>query len=351
MRGRGKLQSSLSKDVISSAATVRVINVIRHWVSKFAQDFEHNHELRTLVKDFLEEIVGNPNLLPSEHKGALIILRQLKQENISVALMGEAELMELASMQPPSEDSFAVLSALDLAEQLTYIEHKLLRAIPFWEFLSQKWMKQDKAEKAPHILALTRRFNEVSKLVASEILRQKTSSSRAAAIEKWAAVADICRCMHNYNTVLEITSALMNSSVYRLKRVWDKVSKTTKATLEKLQVLVSSDGRFKNMREALHRIDPPCVPYLGFYLTDLAFIEDASPNITEDNLINFSKMRMIAHVIQEIRHFQQTPYSIAPNGVVISYLTDVSLIMDDDEMYALSLELEPRQSTRPTSSI
>ncbi|XP_071844358.1 ras-specific guanine nucleotide-releasing factor 2-like [Apostichopus japonicus] len=351
VRGRGKLQSSLSKDVISSAATVRVINVIRHWVSKFAQDFESNHELRTLVKDFLEEIVGNPNLLPSEHKGALIILRQLKQEHIHVALMGEAELMELASMQPPAEDSFTVLPALELAEQLTYIEHKLLRAIPFWEFLSQKWMKQDKVEKAPHILALTRRFNEVSKLVASEILRQKTSSSRAAAIEKWAAVADICRCMHNFNTVLEITSALMNSSVYRLKRVWDKVSKTTKTTLEKLQILVSSDGRFKNMREALHRIDPPCVPYLGFYLTDLAFIEDASPNITEDNLINFSKMRMIAHVIQEVRHFQQTPYSIAPNGVVISYLTDVSLIMDDDEMYALSLELEPRQSTRPTSSI
>lgn len=321
---RGKLQSSLSKDVISSAATVRVINVIRHWVSKFAQDFESNSNLRTSVKDFLEEIVGNPNLLPSEHKGALIILRQLKQEHISVALMGEAELMELASMQPPPEDSFSVLAALELAEQLTYIEHKLLRAIPFWEFLSQSWMKQDKAEKAPHILALTRRFNEVSKLVASEILRQKTSSARAAAIEKWAAVADICRCMHNFNTVLEITSALMNSSVYRLKRVWDKVSKTTKATLEKLQVLVSSDGRFKNMREALHRIDPPCVPYLGFYLTDLAFIEDASPNITEDNLINFSKMRMIAHVIQEIRHFQQTPYSIAPNGVVSIWFIQIN---------------------------
>lgn len=40
--------------------------------------------------------------------------------------------MELASMQPPAEDSFTVLPALELAEQLTYIEHKLLRAIPFW---------------------------------------------------------------------------------------------------------------------------------------------------------------------------------------------------------------------------
>ena len=68
-------------------------------------------------------------------------------------------------------------------------------------------------------------FWQVSKLVASEILRQSTVVGRAAAIEKWAAVADICRCMHNYNSVLEITSALMNSSVYRLKKVWDKVPK------------------------------------------------------------------------------------------------------------------------------
>lgn len=39
--------------------------------------------------------------------------------------------------------------------------------------------------------------------------------------------------------------------------------------------------------------DPPCVPYLGMYLSDLAFIEEGTPNYTEDNLVNFSKMRMV----------------------------------------------------------
>lgn len=29
------------------------------------------------------------------------------------------------------------------------------------------------------------------------------------------------------------------------------------------------------------------------YLTDLAFIEEGTPNYTEDNLVNFSKMRMV----------------------------------------------------------
>ena len=30
------------------------------------------------------------------------------------------------------------------------------------------------------------------------------------------------------------------------------------------------------------------------YLTDLAFIEEGTPNYTEDGLVNFSKMRMVS---------------------------------------------------------
>ena len=45
------------------------------------------------------------------------------------------------------------------------------------------------------------------------------------AIEKWVAVADICRCLHNYNAVLEITSSLNRSAIFRLKKTWLKVSK------------------------------------------------------------------------------------------------------------------------------
>lgn len=94
------------------------------------------------------------------------------------------------------------------------------------EFLGQAWMKNDKNSRAPHILLMTKRFNDVSCLVASEILRRPSLSARVAAIEKWAAVADISRCLHNFNGVLQICSAFTNSSVFRLKKTWDKVSKT-----------------------------------------------------------------------------------------------------------------------------
>ncbi|ESP05610.1 hypothetical protein LOTGIDRAFT_181403 [Lottia gigantea] len=114
--------------------------------------------------------------------------------------------------------------------------------------------------------------------------------------------------------------------------------------IEKLQTLVSSEGRFKNMRDALHRCDPPCIPYLGMYLTDLSFIEEGTPNFTDEGLVNFSKMRMIAHVIREIRLFQQTSYRIEHHPRVTSYLLDPSRLLDEEQTYKHSLEIEPKQS-------
>lgn len=80
----------------------------------------------------------------------------------------------------------------------------------------------------------------MSNLVASQIMNYADVTSRANSIEKWVAVADICRCMHNYNGVLEITSALNRSAIYRLKKTWAKVSKQVRNMLLHLQFLYFS---------------------------------------------------------------------------------------------------------------
>uniref|UniRef100_A0A096NMW9 Ras protein specific guanine nucleotide releasing factor 1 n=1 Tax=Papio anubis TaxID=9555 RepID=A0A096NMW9_PAPAN len=266
--------------VIRRAATNRVLNVLRHWVSKHSQDFETNDELKCKVIGFLEEVMHDPELLTQERKAAANIIRTLTQED-------------------PGDNQITL-------EEITQM---------------------------------------ISNLIASEIIRNEDINARVSAIEKWVAVADICRCLHNYNAVLEITSSMNRSAIFRLKKTWLKVSKQTKALIDKLQKLVSSEGRFKNLREALKNCDPPCVPYLGMYLTDLAFIEEGTPNYTEDGLVNFSKMRMISHIIREIRQFQQTAYKIEHQAKVTQYLLDQSFVMDEESLYESSLRIEPKLPT------
>ncbi|CAH1796894.1 unnamed protein product [Owenia fusiformis] len=338
------LYAKKRESVISTAATMRVLNVVRHWVTKHGQDFENDPALKDDVKDLMEEMVFNANLLPAEHKAAASILRQLTREDPNSSKV-DLDLL-LAPPLKPSKDDFDSLSALDIAEQLTYLDHKIFMAIQSHELLGQSWMKPEKSHMAPHVLLVSKRFNEVSRLVVSEIIgRHGSITDRLACIEKWAAIADICRCMHNYNGVLQICAAFVNCSVYRLKRTWERLPKQTKQMIEKLQTLVSSDGRFKNMRDALHRCDPPCIPYLGMYLTDLSFIEEGTPNFTEESgLANFSKMRMVAHVIREIQLFQQTTYRIEHHPRVTNYLLDPSRLLEEEETYRASLLIEPRQS-------
>uniref|UniRef100_A0A8C5C1K1 Ras protein specific guanine nucleotide releasing factor 1 n=1 Tax=Gadus morhua TaxID=8049 RepID=A0A8C5C1K1_GADMO len=328
--------------VIRRAATNRVLNVLRHWVSKHCPDFENNNELKCKVITFLEEVIHDPELLTQERKAAANIIRTLSQEEPGDNQISLEEVIRLA--EGGKAEPFENLSALEIAEQLTLLDHLVFKVIPYEEFFGQGWMKNDKNEKTPYIMKTTKHFNDTSNLIATEILLCEDVVTRVAVIEKWVAVADICRCLHNYNAVLEITSSLNRSSVFRLKKTWLKVSKQTKAVIDKLQKLVSSEGRFKNLREALKNCDPPCVPYLGMYLTDLAFIEEGTPNYTEDSLVNFSKMRMISHIIREIRQFQQTAYKIDHQPKATEYLLDKSTVLDEESMYEASLRIEPKVS-------
>ncbi|RVE66231.1 hypothetical protein OJAV_G00124020 [Oryzias javanicus] len=336
--------------IIRRAATNRVLNVLRHWVSKHSQDFDLNSELKMGVMSLLEEVLRDPDLLPQERKATSNILSALSQEDQDdsqlriedILQMKSCPLLHFIAADGPKVECFESLSAMELAEQITLLDHIVFRSIPYEEFLGQGWMKIDKSERTPFIMKTSQHFNDMSNLVASHIISHTDVGSRASSIEKWLAVADICRCLNNYNGVLEITSALNRSAVYRLKKTWAKVCKQTKALMDRLQKIVSSEGRFKNLRETLKNCNPPCVPYLGMYLTDLAFIEEGTPNFTEEGLVNFSKMRMISHIIREIRQFQQAPYRIEHQPKVTQFLLDKASVMDEDALYELSLKLEPR---------
>ncbi|XP_076020156.1 ras-specific guanine nucleotide-releasing factor 2-like isoform X3 [Genypterus blacodes] len=341
-QGFGNPEKACDKEfIIRRAATNRVLNVLRHWVSKHSQDFDMNCELKMGVVTLLEEVLRDPDLLPQERKATTNILSVLSQEEQDDAQLKIEDILQMA--ESPKPECFESLSAMELAEQITLLDHIVFRGIPYEEFLGQGWMKVDKTERTPYIMKTSQHFNNMSNLVASQIMTHSDVGSRASSIEKWLAVADICRCLNNYNGVLEITSALNRTAIYRLKKTWAKVCKQTKALMDRLQKTVSSEGRFKNLRETLKNCNPPCVPYLGMYLTDLVFIEEGTSNFTEEGgLVNFSKMRMISHIIREIRQFQQAPYRIEQQPKVTQFLLDKTLVMDEDTLYELSLKVEPR---------
>ena len=111
----------------------------------------------------LEEMVCNTSLVPAEHKAAASILRTITKDS------DEPKKVDLSKLLTPPEissmDNFDTLSALDIAEQLTYLDHKIFISIRSEELLGQAWMKPDKSHRAPHVLLVSKRFNEVCDLL------------------------------------------------------------------------------------------------------------------------------------------------------------------------------------------
>ncbi|KAI5724648.1 hypothetical protein M8J77_005503 [Diaphorina citri] len=345
-----EVRNKRKESVLSTATTMRVLNVLRHWISKHTQDFIQDKELRYMTLEFLEEIVCTPNLLPAEYKAATQLTRMLTKEECT---KHETNLQDLlAPPQVANKENIETLSALEIAEQMTYIDYHIFKSIRSEEFLGQAWLKSEKLTKAPHIVLFTQRFNTMSKLVANEILNRSNMSQRVHVIEKWIAVADILKCLNNFNGVLTIISAMNNSSVFRLKKTWDKVSKTTKQTYDKLRQVVDAEEKFHNLKSKLQHCDPPCIPYLGMYLTELATLDEVYPTFTkegETNLVYFTKIRRMANTIRDITQYQNTPYKIEYNPKVANYILDTSwIIEDEDVLHQKSMEIEPRTTGRPS---
>lgn len=86
-QGGGMVFRDRKESIMSSAATMRVLSVLRHWISKHRDDFESSTSgdlrLKNLTIEFLEDVLSSPQLLPAEHKAASQLLQLLTRDDPS----------------------------------------------------------------------------------------------------------------------------------------------------------------------------------------------------------------------------------------------------------------------------
>jgi len=165
--------------------------------------------------------------------------------------------------------------------------------------------------------------------------------------------------VNNFNACQEIMSGLADSSIYRLRRTWIKVEEKDKKLWQQYKDVtqkLSPAQNWKTYRANLKLANPPCVPYLGVYLTDLTFIEDGNKNFLtiksgRTDLINLEKMRMQALLILDIMLYQQTPYNFEKVAPIHDFFANygkagamLRLTKDDvKKLHAVSVTIESKE--------
>ncbi|KAJ3321086.1 hypothetical protein HDV06_004644 [Boothiomyces sp. JEL0866] len=322
---------------------LRVCNVLLQWIKKFPFDFMHpidgiNNCNAALA--FVDQVItrDHPQMAKQMRKNltkmrdghTLGLKKGLSYKSHKEEMQGEAGNIIIFGYSPE-----------DIANQLTLVESGLFTEIIPSELLNQAWAKKEAHIKAPGIIALTRRFNSVACWCAQSILNLKTPKARGERLGKIIDIANFLAAKNNYSTLMAIIAGINKACISRLKLTAREVNpKYTKRRAE-LETLMSAQSSYKNYRVSIHSIAPPCIPYIGTYLTDLTYIEDGNPDLI-DGLINFSKKELISKVIREIMEYQQFPYTIKPHSELIACLSSIPEASEELEkqMWTQSKSLE-----------
>ncbi|KAF2076085.1 hypothetical protein CYY_002599 [Polysphondylium violaceum] len=325
----------------------RVIVVLKYWIENQSSDFDQD------VIDQIYYFIDHTLATSSDGYGGLA--KQLR-ELLDLMIQDREVKFELL-FQMPGRISFqedSILSPIELfsewspqfiAQQLTLIDFSIFKEIEPRELLNQNFNKPKFKYRSPNVMRLINRSTQFSFWVAMTILMDGKKEKRLKNFEKFCDVAKHLYKMNNFNTLMSLIAGLNLTPVHRLKKTKKKLSSSATSMLDDCEKLFSSKKSFKNYRDHLASVTLPCIPYLGFNLTDLTFIEEGNPdNVSTDSsvpLINFKKRELIFQAWTDINHFQQTPYQFQVQEPLNTFLLHFP-VLEEKELYDLSCALEPK---------
>ncbi|KAL8955027.1 MAG: hypothetical protein Q9183_006824, partial [Haloplaca sp. 2 TL-2023] len=249
--------------------------------------------------------------------------------------------------------------ALELARQFTLKESQIFCSILPEELLATEWTKKT-SSMAVNVRAMSRLSTDLANLVADSILQLEDAKKRAAVIKQWVKIAKKCLQLANYDSLMAIICSLNSSTILRLKRTWDQVSSKTKSKLDSLKEVVDCSRNYAVLRQRLQTTVPPCLPFVGTYLTDLTFVDVGNQTTRQLSLendeqgasvpvINFGKHMKTAKIISELQRFQ-IPYRFTEVPELQTWIQDQLVRVRSSEQsnvqnyYRRSCLLEPRET-------
>ena len=242
------------------------------------------------------------------------------------------------------------MNKVEIARQLTLVEHEMFRGVAPTELIAQATHKLDSAPE--HLRQVIAHFNAVTRFVAGTICFYPDLRDRALMYRKWIKIGVALLLLNNYNGVFEVMAGVHSVAVWRLKHTRAAQSAKTKRLQEQLEGVVSRKNNYATYRELLgHNTVPvqPSVPFIGASLADLSFLDlGTTDTVGEDThgdtLINFTKHRRVAQVIQVVRKFQDHPYALEEVKELREFLEREidrpAKRLSDDDLFRMSLACE-----------
>ncbi|XP_053878932.1 ras guanyl-releasing protein 3 isoform X1 [Malaclemys terrapin pileata] len=325
----------------SSEFRLKICCFIRYWILEFPAEFNLDLGLIRLTEEFREVA----SQLGYEEHVQLIDISSIP----SYDWMRRVTQRKKTSKKGKACLLFDHLEPVELAEHLTFLEHKSFRRIAFTDY--QSYVIHGCLENNPTLERSIALFNGISKWVQLMVLSKPTPQQRADVITKFINVAQKLLHLQNFNTLMAVVGGLSHSSISRLKETHSHLSSEVTKDWNEMTELVSSSGNYCNYRKAFADSVGFKIPILGVHLKDLIAVHVIFPDWIDENKVNIVKMQQLSITLNELVSLQTATHHLEPNMDLINLLTlSLDLYHTEDDIYKLSLVLEPRNSkSQPTS--
>lgn len=322
------------------AIQLRVYNVMRQWVQIGFSDWDQ--QLCDDVRKWISE-AGDP-------KWADIISGLISKAIIleNMRILEDAKCTYFVGVGiSVSQSDFLLMDPQVMADQITIFSSELFSRLAMSELVSGAWMKDETKHKAPTVAAMIKAFNALSRWVQLVVLEGQTVKERAKYLTLFVRVLERLFKMNNLDASLSIMSGLRSAAVNRLKFSYELLGKPEAKKLAVVEDVLESTKNYTKLRTHLQSLPSgqPRVPYLGMFMTDITFISEGNLDLL-DGLINWKKREMLSNSMEILITCQAESYTnLERLDRVVSFLYNLPVV-DEDAMYALSLQREPRNADR-----
>ncbi|KAJ3434835.1 ras guanine nucleotide exchange factor a [Anaeramoeba flamelloides] len=320
---------------------LRVISVLNNWIKTGWADIDE--KLLYKLIDFIKTTI-----LPEKKVSGSRLMKLISDMKASKEISGTVTRTE----PPPdvivpknlfrTDFTLSDVDEEEFARQFTLTVSDLFRKVKPSELVTEAWQKKGLRAKATNVLTLINKFNEYSRYIATQIVQTEKVKKRAKMYARFLKIAKFFFEMNNFDSVMSTIAGYTNSAVKRLKLTIAEVPKATAKLLIEYKSNLKHEQGYKEYRLRLDKTEPPLVPYLGVFLSDITFISSGSPS-TIDGLINFSKRKLLYTVVNKIQEYQRVPYKF-------HYVSQIQVLLrkelpskGDKELYRESLKREPRK--------
>ncbi|KAJ3215062.1 hypothetical protein HDU67_000842 [Dinochytrium kinnereticum] len=338
---------------------LRVYNTWKMWLENYWIEEDDSPVLEQMLHFARGPITDNqPNL-----SQRLIQIIQSKYSALQTGQKGSTTSIsprKVNNDEPPSaiipRISYKKLSLIDIdpleiARQITLLQSRIFNSIHPSELINLEWSR--KGGKALNVRAMTDMSNKITGWVVDTILSEADPKKRAIVLKHFVKIGDRAIVLKNFDLAMAVISALNSSSISRLAKTWILLTNKTNDTLSNLHNISDNSRNYTNYRSELRNLSPPCIPFLGLYLTDLTFTVDGNPDVRNEKLINFDKFVKMYKIIVDIQRFQY-PYALTEVTELADWIftgIKASSQKNAHDLYDLSLILEPRGSKEPDEAV